>query len=428
MNKFEKGQVLELLVITFTLLIAFTAFAIDGGMIYSDRRYDQNVADSSALAGAALASEAIENETFKTCSSGLQAVAENAAIARAVENGFPTFDNDVSDNLGVTTVCTGNTLTISTVVTAEVDTNFMHFFYDGPVANTVHAETQVGIGGPLAGGFGMVALDAVGSDQCLKGEGLVKDGTPDAEIYGGGSVQTNSCMNINGTAGGFVIEEPGGLFYGTFCFGKCDEQQPPAAPAAEIIQLESKPAPSVCSEAPICTDCETDYSLSPGHYESITIPKDEVWTLEPGIYCVDNGIDVVGQLDGWEVAIYLAGGTFNNDGIVDINAPTWGDYKNMKGMVLWGPDFDDPEYDSDNPPLLQSIGNKSEFYFSGTIFLPSSTVKLRGNPENSTIKPDGEMRGQIIAHDIELSGTVGVKLIYDEDVIYIEPSIVNMVE
>ncbi len=53
----ERGQILVILVLALVGLLAFTALAIDVGMIFSDRRYDQNVADSVALAGSAAVSK-----------------------------------------------------------------------------------------------------------------------------------------------------------------------------------------------------------------------------------------------------------------------------------------------------------------------------------------------------------------------------------
>ena len=47
----ESGQVLVILFGGIVALLAFAALAIDGGMFYSDRRFDQNAADASALAG-----------------------------------------------------------------------------------------------------------------------------------------------------------------------------------------------------------------------------------------------------------------------------------------------------------------------------------------------------------------------------------------
>ena len=45
----ESGQAIVLIGVAFVVLLGFAALAIDGSMIYSDRRYAQNAADSSSL-------------------------------------------------------------------------------------------------------------------------------------------------------------------------------------------------------------------------------------------------------------------------------------------------------------------------------------------------------------------------------------------
>ncbi len=47
----EGGQASVLLAFAFIALLGFTALAIDGGMIYSNRRHAQNGSDASSLAG-----------------------------------------------------------------------------------------------------------------------------------------------------------------------------------------------------------------------------------------------------------------------------------------------------------------------------------------------------------------------------------------
>jgi Flp pilus assembly protein TadG len=49
-SSLEKGQSMVLIVLGIFVLFGFTALAIDGGMVYSDRRNAQNAADAAALA------------------------------------------------------------------------------------------------------------------------------------------------------------------------------------------------------------------------------------------------------------------------------------------------------------------------------------------------------------------------------------------
>ena len=50
-NKSENGQIVILLALAFVGILAFAALAIDGAMIYSDRRIAQNGADAASVSG-----------------------------------------------------------------------------------------------------------------------------------------------------------------------------------------------------------------------------------------------------------------------------------------------------------------------------------------------------------------------------------------
>ena len=56
----ENGQILVIFVVALTALLGLTALAIDGGMIFADRRYSQSVADTASLAGAGAAAQYLE--------------------------------------------------------------------------------------------------------------------------------------------------------------------------------------------------------------------------------------------------------------------------------------------------------------------------------------------------------------------------------
>jgi uncharacterized membrane protein len=58
----EKGQAAVLLALAFVALLAFAALAIDGGMVYSNRRHAQNGSDSASLAGGSAAALYMENK------------------------------------------------------------------------------------------------------------------------------------------------------------------------------------------------------------------------------------------------------------------------------------------------------------------------------------------------------------------------------
>ncbi len=85
----ERGQILVILVLALVGLLAFTSLAIDIGMVFSDRRYYQNVADAAALAAVEKASEAIR----------LNQYIEDGRIVTGIDsNGFDCGNSLINPN------------------------------------------------------------------------------------------------------------------------------------------------------------------------------------------------------------------------------------------------------------------------------------------------------------------------------------------
>ncbi|TFG49119.1 MAG: hypothetical protein E4H33_02925, partial [Anaerolineales bacterium] len=87
----ESGQVMAFLAVCLVVLLGFAALAIDGGMLFSDRRHAQNAADASSLAGGSGAAYYMRGynvnyNAFICGTSGTintQSAAEMAAITQA---------------------------------------------------------------------------------------------------------------------------------------------------------------------------------------------------------------------------------------------------------------------------------------------------------------------------------------------------------
>ena len=107
----EKGQVLILIALAAIGLFAFAALAIDGSMVFSDRRHSQNAADAAALAGAL--AYVRENDI------------DTAAQTRATENGY---DGGAMSDVTISTTdiaagsgkCPGDAAGMEITVRAEV--------------------------------------------------------------------------------------------------------------------------------------------------------------------------------------------------------------------------------------------------------------------------------------------------------------------
>src|SRR4030095_1734695 len=80
----ERGQALVMIAVAGVVLFAFAALAIDGSMVFSDRRHSQNASDTAVLA-AALAK--VQNE-----SKGMTVDWHQVGLARAKDNSYDDAD------------------------------------------------------------------------------------------------------------------------------------------------------------------------------------------------------------------------------------------------------------------------------------------------------------------------------------------------
>ena len=61
----ENGQAIVVIAFAFIVLVALAGLAIDGGMVYSDRRHAQNASDAGSLAGGGAAALELANSNQK---------------------------------------------------------------------------------------------------------------------------------------------------------------------------------------------------------------------------------------------------------------------------------------------------------------------------------------------------------------------------
>ena len=240
----EGGQALVLIVLAIVALLGFTALAVDGSMVYSDRRHAQNAADASALGGGAVAALEIEkaapdlnyvnwpctasNYTSLTLPSELTTVASEAKAAAANsanENGFVFVTSESPSTVqannhgvflacGVDTVSQGGSvifrdkfLEVHSLITKQTATSFVHFVFGGPLINSVNATARLRPRQNLAFGFAIVALNP---DACSgNSNGGIFRGSSIITVDGGG-VFVNNCLDQDGNGPGFEVNINGG--------------------------------------------------------------------------------------------------------------------------------------------------------------------------------------------------------------------------
>lgn len=419
MPRKESGQILVVFSVVLVALLGLTALAVDGGMVYSDRRAAQNVADTAALAGAGAAAQYFENHAVRwdnfTCSGADVIGAINAAKSQAISsagNNFFTIDTNVSDSHGVTVDCNiinhgsykDKYFDVRTYITAKTNTSFAHLFYSGEMVNTVEAVVRLRPRTSLAYGYAVMSL----SDDCgTNAGGVYYDGNSSLKINGGG-VFSSSCMTVNGSP---LINVSGPLQFssGTIPAGDLanyTNQQP--VPAGEAVPIDVFPPPD-CSSVPLHPDGFSSIAASgtynPGRYDEIKLVSSDDVVLNPGLYCVtgSHGIAVSGDLSNdpaaGGVTIYVEQGSVSiSGGVVRLYAPTVATSaaQGISGMLFYMAEG--------NANPLKVEGN-SDTAYKGTIYAPSGTVEIGGTSGTSPT-----FTTQLIAQIVKLHGTANIDI------------------
>ncbi len=175
----EKGQAIVLLMLGIVVLLGFTALAIDGGMVYSQRRQSQNAADAAALAGA------LQMVNLKDA--GFTA-ADNAIINSTRGNGYQ--DSQVTQKLveGPLWDPYGYYYLVHVDLTVNYETSFAKIIWSNGLTNIVRAVARARPSQPTMNGYAIVTVG-----NCLTGdpENLVSEG-------GGGGDKPGWITSFNG--------------------------------------------------------------------------------------------------------------------------------------------------------------------------------------------------------------------------------------
>lgn len=206
-NKRESGQIIVIIALAIIALIGFTALAIDGSLIYSEKRTNQSIADSAALAGAGAAAQYMKTSNMSgfACGGSVAAGAATAAITVAQQNaardGITLATNDITIS-GVTTTCdTYNGrkyMDVHIVVTTEIEPKFIAVIRDEPIKTAAEAVARVYINTSFAGGNAIYTTGTTCS-KTNTGGGVFVSGTGTINITGGG-IYSSSCLSSSGSA------------------------------------------------------------------------------------------------------------------------------------------------------------------------------------------------------------------------------------
>lgn len=405
----EKGQIALLLALAMVVLLGFTALAVDVGMIFADRRYDQSVSDSAALAGGAFAAQALENlpihyNNFSCTDAGVLTTLQNAQDAaqqRALTNDF-TLEDNLDNQHGVVVDCNiddlisyeDKYLDISVMVSSEVETGFAHLLYDGPYRNTVETVARVHPRTSLAYGYAIATLDETCNASC-----------DDVDLIGNSTITlnnsgifSNSCLKA---AGNVTVTAAQGIHYvDTYCESGNPNVSPAPVQDPITIPRVTVPPPD-CTLVPDQGSSTSGGTINPGRYSLIKMASGSL-TMNPGLYCLSGNFTITGgTTQGTNITIYITSGDFSGKGSAEINlsAPTVESPPAMKGMLI---------FLADGNTGTVTVSGSSTSTFTGTVYAPDGTVIIGGN---SSLIPT--YNTQIVANEMKVSGSVDMEINFE---------------
>lgn len=443
-KKQESGQIIVLLAISLLVLVIVSALAVDGGMIYSERRFAQNAADAASLAGGGAVLNYMEelidgerNVTYDTftCSDDLIKLAWEKAIFIAGNNNFsipylgkivdgseypetntattPEQKYDLNSNHGVVIICDSAERKIYTQVriTSSVSTAFAHLIFPEDLKTTNEAVTVAEPRKNRALGNGIVSL----SDQCKNNtDGMEFVGTGIVNVIGG-SVHSNSCLtasgnvNVKATDGSIKLFDPNATINGGATL------IPSATGGVKRLTIKEMDIPACTVVGKI-----EGNEYQPGSYPSGIKITNGTWTFKSGIYCLNGDLEITGgSVTGYGVTFVMNEGNVKITGNADVVLTA------SKGT---GTDADGTLFYMvpSNPGLIYLVGTDRS-RFTGTVFAPTGNIEAGGTSDGVTaslldvagctvteICPAGNFNVQLIGWYVKIVGTSEIDVIYNE--------------
>jgi hypothetical protein len=390
----EKGQALIIIAIAAVALFAFAALALDGSRNFSQKRYAQNAADTSVMAGALAHAR---NNDITT-----------AALARAASNGF---NNDgITNRVEVTIVnspsgvCPANTTgkDITVYIVTEINTTFGRVLGRDKLASDVTATSRAcgSYTGPPFDGNAIVSLAPNGTgyygngnaDWIVEGGGIFSNSTDSQAAYCQSNAVSITAPSVT-TVGGIDLSCPTNI-------GTETENADQYTYAMYSALLPRQPA------------CNGTASLSSGQWhpqagaDGSRVAFSGDMDFAPGLYCVTNSPGPYhGEITGSEVTFYVLPANFsikfNGSGnSFNASAPTSGEYAGVLMYVA-------PQVSNGNLLNTQEIdlrGN-GDADIVGSIIAPSASVTMYGNSNS-----DATINSQIIAYEVRGNGTADIHI------------------
>ncbi len=306
------------------VVVGALAMALDGGVMYLQRRQAQSAADAAALAGG-----------YALYNGSNFSVAQTAAVSMASRNGFTISASNVTQP---------KSTQIAVQVTSSPPRFFSALWGKGNLSISASATSQTSSGSSsttpystsavvLLDSSASGALSLAGSAQIKASGGVQVNSKSTTAVNANNAGGTSSPVNI---VGGYTTSS-GGFLSGTVTTGVSSVGDPLSSLTAPTDPGSSTNQNSHMSAYP----GYGSYTMNPGQYtNSVSLGNGGTFTMNPGLYYFKGGAGLTiangATLSGSGVTIYMeSGGTISFQGgtTTTLSAPSASSNGAIQGVV-----------------------------------------------------------------------------------------------
>lgn len=404
------GQVIALTALMMVSLLSFAGLVVDVGIAYVQYREAQAAADAAAIAGA---DHLPGGQTPPTAQQIAQAISDARAVAATTNAPSGGFVDGVKNTTvdvqapwtSSPTACSQNPYScVKVTITRQVPTSFLNVINIGTITvqRSAVAMVQTTSGLPCV----ICVLNPSASAS------LSNVGNGNITVSNGGVVVNSTAANALSLSGNAAINAGSIGVVGGYAHSGNATTNPPVRTGVPPVQdpLAQIPYPSLSgytSCASIFLSGNSNQTINPGCYQSISVSGNGSLFLNPGLYVItgqlsmsgngnvssNGGITFFATCGGSTPQLCApgqAGGQINISGNGALNGPASGQYQ---GLVIF--------YDRNNASSINISGNGGN-NLTGTIYAKSATMNISGN--------GGTMNANslIVVDRIQMSGNGGI--------------------
>ncbi|WZP00657.1 Tad domain-containing protein [Isosphaeraceae bacterium EP7] len=389
----RRGAVAVFVALCLLPIVLTMALVIDGGMLMSQRRQAQAVADATAHAAAC----ALAKNYATDAGLDPRGLARAAALSIAADNGYA--NDGTTTSVVLTFGYGGQAGRVQALVTYYQPRYFSSVISSGTIPVSARALGRVDNTAPPSilltdpSAAGALTLTG-GAKLTANGSIQVNSSSPGAVNASNGAYATNNGgLSVVGGVGIPNWATPTTFFSKAPTTGQAAAADPYASLATPTTAgLDPRSAPN----PPYGTA-----TMNPGVYTGgLTLGGGMTITMNPGVYYMKNGGFNVANgvtLNGTGVTIYIdsGGGAISLQGgtTVNLTAPTTGA---TKGIVYF--------QDRGNTSNLNNIANGSNVKMSGTLYAPNAALTIAGGATGS------QYGSQFIVKSLYLSNNANIAI------------------